>query len=115
MRVLNLSKIYYLIGIKNLQLLGSYSQLAVEIKHELTEWLLGAEPSVRKSCSASINNISINMSRPRQVDATGRTQTNPEDASIVTGSPCRMKLYDRVFPLAIWLQMKVSSAVKCCA
>lgn len=98
MRVLNLSKIYYLIGIKNLQLLGSYSQLAVEIKHELTEWLLGAEPSVRKSYSPSINNISINMSRPSQVDATGRTQTNPEDASIVTGSPCRMKLYDRVFP-----------------
>lgn len=98
MRVLNLSKIYYLIGIKNLQLLGSYSQLAVEIKHELTEWLLGAEPSVRMSCIASINNISINMSRPRQVDATGRTRTNPEDASIVTGSPCRMKLYDRVFP-----------------
>lgn len=67
MRVLNLSKIYYLIDIKNLQLLGSYSKLAVEIKHELAELLLGAEPSVGMNCS-----VSINISRHRQVDATGR-------------------------------------------
>lgn len=47
MRVLNFSKIYYLIDIKSLQLLGSYSRLAVEIKHELTELLRGGEPECR--------------------------------------------------------------------
>lgn len=81
------------LSIKSIQLESTHLELADEVKHELATWLPGAQSKVGMDCS-----LGVNISGLREVDAMGKTRANSEDANIVTESPCRMKLSDKVFP-----------------